>query len=67
MSEKQVYAIFLMKAWQREFRPHEIFYDLNEAKNFLGKLRNEMQPRDSSFEWRLFRRTKTDWEKMLHE
>lgn len=70
MVDKQVYAVFLVRGWQREFRPVEIFYDLNEAKAFIRKLEGSHLSSasfiDSASEWRIFRRTATDWEKIIN-
>ena len=62
----EVYAVFEMNGWQRDFRPVEIFHDVLEARRFAAKLGkdNPLEGPEDLREWRVFRRTPTDWVKM---
>lgn len=59
--ENDVYAVFQMKTWQRVHSPVEIFYDIDSARNFINELGK--RPECSSLEYKIYKRSKTDWER----
>lgn len=53
----EIYAVFRMNIWRRDMSPTEIFHDLIEAKRFMSSYPDT--------DWAIYRRTSTDWEKMI--
>ena len=58
----EVFGVFQVRLWQRDFRPAEIFHDLLEARKFAAKLTAE--EKDPDMTWQVYRRSATDWVKM---
>ena len=61
---EETFAVFKMRAWQREHHPAEIFHDLLEARRFAASLQATVSPEEPTVEWRVFRRSRTDWVKL---
>ena len=61
---EDTFAVFKMRAWQRELNPAEIFHDLLEARRFAAKLQASVTTEEPTVEWRVYRRSKTDWVKV---
>lgn len=58
---KDTFAVFKMRAWQRDLNPVEVFHDLVEARRFVAKLEGSVPKDDPTAEWRVYYRSKTDW------
>jgi len=56
----ELYGVFRMRLWQRDFQPMEIFHNRDGAREFAEKLMFEETQKD--IRWVVYRRSQTDWE-----